>query len=304
MERNIKTQKFIQKALLLHGNKYDYSKVKYTHSHSKVIIKCSNHGDFYQSPNSHLQGAGCCKCKEDKNRISIEEFINKSKQIHNNKYDYSKVVYKNANKKITIICPVHGEFEQSPNHHLKGSGCTECYNINRTLSNEEFINKAKAIHGDKYKYHKVKYQHNTKKVCLICPKHGLFYQRPQNHLAGRGCPICKSSKGELEIKKILNKFNIKSVSQYRIPDEKYLLKYDFYLPELNILIEFHGIQHYKWIPYFQKTYYIFEQQKLRDVAKIDLAKMKGIKLLEFNYKQLKYLSDSEFENLIISAIKK
>ena len=79
MERNIKTQKFIQKALLLHGNKYDYSKVNYIHSHSKVIIKCVKHGNFYQSPNSHLQGAGCRKCKEDNNRISIEEFIKKSK---------------------------------------------------------------------------------------------------------------------------------------------------------------------------------------------------------------------------------
>lgn len=303
MRRNLTTEEFIQKARLVHKDRYSYNKVNYKDSHSKIIITCFNHGDFEQSPNSHLQGSGCCKCKEDNNRLPVNKFIEISKGIHNNKYDYSKIIYKDANKKVIITCPIHGDFEQSPNHHLNGSGCTECYNTKRTLTTEEFIEKARAIHGDKYDYSKVNYKHNTKKVCLICSTHGYFYQRPQNHLAGRGCPICKSSKGELSIKTILDKYNIKSKSQYRIPDEKYLFKYDFYLPEYKILIEYHGVQHYEWIPYFHKTYHDFEEQLKRDSLKIDLAKMKNIKLIEFNYKQFKHMTEEQFEEFVISIIK-
>ena len=107
-----------------------------------------------------------------------------------------KVNYKNINTKITIICPIHGEFEQILWSHLQGQGCPKCGDERgsqlRKSTTEEFIKKAKAIHGNKYDYSKVEYgKNNMELVCIICPKHGEFWQKPFSHLSGRGCPVCK-----------------------------------------------------------------------------------------------------------------
>jgi very-short-patch-repair endonuclease len=113
---------FIEKANILHNNKYDYSLVYYINSKTKIKIICKEHGTFEQMPYLHLQGHGCPIC-----RLSYyEKFIEKVNILHCNKYDYSKVKYIDNNSKITIICPDHGEFNQTPNHHLKGFGCRRC----------------------------------------------------------------------------------------------------------------------------------------------------------------------------------
>ncbi len=126
-------------------------------------------------------------------RLTTEEFIKKARQIHGNKYDYSKVVYKNNRTRVTIICPIHGEFWQKPNDHLDGCGCNKC-NRTKKLSTSEFIEKAKEIHGDKYDYSKVEYVNNKTKVCIICPIHGEFWQKPNDHLNGHGCDKCGGTK--------------------------------------------------------------------------------------------------------------
>jgi hypothetical protein len=113
---------FVEKANILHNNKYDYSLVEYINSKTKIKIICPEHGIFEQMPYLHLQEHGCPIC-----RISyFEKFIEKANILHNNKYDYSLVKYINNNTKIKIICPEHGEFKQTPNHHLKGFGCNKC----------------------------------------------------------------------------------------------------------------------------------------------------------------------------------
>ena len=123
-------EEFIKKAKLIHGDKYDYSKVNYLNNRTNVIIICPIHGEFTQTPNTHLNGSGCYQCNKHnggvKQKFNKDFFIEKSKKIHNNKYDYSKVNYKNINKKVCIICPIHGEFTQTPYNHLKGSGCPLC----------------------------------------------------------------------------------------------------------------------------------------------------------------------------------
>ena len=123
----------------------------------------------------------------------IQRFIEK----HGNKYDYSKVEYINAITKVIIICPEHGEFLQTPHAHLKGQGCPQCAKISRikqkTSNTNNFIEKAKKIHGDKYDYSKVKYKLQNEKVTIICPEHGEFLQTPHNHLSGYGCPECKKA---------------------------------------------------------------------------------------------------------------
>ena len=194
------TEEFIKRAREVHGEKYDYSKVEYVNSTTKVCIICPIHGEFWQKPNIHLQNKGCPKCGRQRTATfhskSQEQFLQEAKSVHGNKYDYSKVEYINYQTRVTIICPVHGEFYQSPTSHLQGYGCPKCGNDRTALrmTNEDFINKAKAVHGDRYDYSKVQYVYNKTEVCIICPEHGEFWQKPKNHLSGYGCPICSGRK--------------------------------------------------------------------------------------------------------------
>jgi hypothetical protein len=190
---NYTTKEWIKKAKESHGDIYDYSKVKYKNSKTKVIIICKEHDEFKQLPNSHISGYGCNKCGiingSNKLRLTSEQFIKKAKKIHGNKYDYSKVKYKNSKTKVIIICKKHGNFFKIPYEHLKGSGCLKCYNI-YNYTTEEWIKKAKESHGDIYDYSKVKYKNSKTKVIIICKKHGKFIQNPACHLYGDGCSKC------------------------------------------------------------------------------------------------------------------
>ena len=186
------TEEFIQKAKKVHGNKYDYSKVEYINSYTKVCIGCPEHGEFWQTPNAHLRQQNCPKCV-GLYKPTTDEWIDKAREIHGNKYDYSKVNYINNHTKVCIICPEHGEFWQTPSMHLKGQGCPKCYG-NITSDTEEFIEKARKVHGNKFDYSKVEYVNNHTKVCIICPEHGEFWQKPNSHLGGNGCNKCSYSK--------------------------------------------------------------------------------------------------------------
>ena len=192
--KNTLKDNFIFKAKAIHGTKYDYSKVNYQNNKKKVIIICPEHGEFEQTPKHHLSGHGCNKCSK-KSRIDVSDFIIKAKLVHRNKYDYSKVNYINVHTKIIIICPEHGEFEQTPAAHLwQKNGCPKCSRgaiiIHNTSNTDEFIAKAKSIHGDKYDYSKVDYKDNRIKITIICPEHGEFEQTPMGHLSGSGCSKC------------------------------------------------------------------------------------------------------------------
>ena len=200
------TEEFKKQAREKHIGKYDYSKANYVNNKTKVCIICSKHGEFWQTPNSHLNGSGCPKCKGDKLRenktLTKKKFIEKTRKVHGNKYDYSNVKYVNNETKICIICPEHdhGEFWQTPSNHLSGKGCPKC-KANKTRercvsTKEEFVKKACEAHNDKYDYSKVKYVSAKIKVCIICPKHdhGEFWQTPSSHLSGNGCPKCKVDK--------------------------------------------------------------------------------------------------------------
>lgn len=127
-------------------------------------------------------------------KLTTSEFIERATEVHNGKYDYSKVNYVNNSTKVCIICPEHGEFWQTPNGHLLGKGCHICARINgaknRTYSTKKFIDKARLIHGNKYDYSKTIYKGVRTKVCIICPIHGEFWQVPNYHIDGCGCPEC------------------------------------------------------------------------------------------------------------------
>jgi hypothetical protein len=197
VKKSSNTEEFIQKARAVHGNRYDYSKVEYIHGQTKVIIICKEHGEFTQTPNSHTQGHGCKDCNRDARTFSTEEFIQKAQAVHGDKYDYSKVEYIHSHTRAAIICEEHGEFTQTPNQHLRGSGCHKCgaeasaiYVAALRSNTKEFIEKAQAVHGDKYDYSKVEYVNWKTKVIIICKEHGEFLQRPDQHLRGSGCHKC------------------------------------------------------------------------------------------------------------------
>ena len=187
MTKKLTTEEFNTKAKEVHEGKYNYSQSRYINNSTKVSIICPEHGEFKQTPATHLSGSGCPKCIGK--QLTNEEILNKVKKIHGNKYIYSQFVYVNYSTKVSIICPEHGIFKQLLSSHLQGSGCSKCSgNINSTT--EEFIKRAKEVHGDKYNYDNVKYNKALINVNIKCLEHGEFKQRPANHLQGRGCPKC------------------------------------------------------------------------------------------------------------------
>lgn len=124
-------------------------------------------------------------------RLTKEIFIERAKQIHGNKYDYSEVEYIDANTKVKIICPIHGEFLQTPSRHTNmKQGCPKCSHQSYPNTSEIFIEKARSIYGDKYTYDKVNYKNNKTPVTITCPVHGDFNVRPDNFLHNHGCPKC------------------------------------------------------------------------------------------------------------------
>jgi len=196
------TEQFIERARKVHGDKYDYSKVKYVNIHTKVLIGCKKHSFFEQLPLNHLRGKGCAICSKNY-RLTKEEFIKRAREVHGDKYDYSKVEYNGADRKVKIICPTHGIFEQTPYKHVNAKqGCPYC--SGRISGTEMFIQKAKQVHGDKYDYSKVNYINSSTKICIICPKHGEFWQKPNSHLNGKGCRQCAGS-AKLDINSIIKR---------------------------------------------------------------------------------------------------
>jgi hypothetical protein len=187
------TEEFVRDAILVHGDKYDYSKVDYKNPNEKVIIICKTHGDILQRPNDHLNTLGCSKCS-GRYQYSTKEWVMEAKKNHGDKYNYEKVEYKTNKSKVIIICKTHGEFLQQPSSHLSGKGCKKCSYITNGLNlrklPKEFIKQAKEIHGDTYYYSKVDYTKSNEKVIIICKEHGEFLQSPDGHLTGSGCSKC------------------------------------------------------------------------------------------------------------------
>lgn len=191
-------KEFIDRANEIHHNKYDYSKFEYVRSIDKSVIICPEHGEFLQSANVHLRGVGCPKCGREsgkiREKITPEIFLKRANELHNNKFKYDLTGFKNSASRVKIYCEKHGWFEQSVLNHINGNTCPECAKEikSQKMSNgrQKFIENAVKIHGNKYDYSKVEYINNHTKVCIICPEHGEFWQKPCGHLFGQGCSKC------------------------------------------------------------------------------------------------------------------
>lgn len=308
--RKLTKTEFIEKAVAVHGDKYNYDKVEYVNGTVKVSIVCHSHGVFAQRPNDHLSGYGCVLCRNDmlreKFQYTTEKFVESAIAVHGDKYDYSITNYTTANDKVKITCTEHGIFEQRANAHISGQGCPQCGDEQiakqKSSNKEEFVQKAIQCHGNKYNYDEVVYIRSHLKVKIGCVEHGYFNQSPNNHLNKKaGCPLCNSSKGELRISEILDKHKIKYIREYKIPNTNARFEYDFYLPDYHLLIEFQGIQHYEPVDYFGGEESLKYVQR-NDVFKKALAREVKVKMIEFNYRQLKYLSEEEFEKLVLKHV--
>ena len=247
------TEQFIEDANKKHNNIYNYDNVVYTKNSVKVKIMCKKHGDFEQIPANHLNGQGCPKCgiesRSKKATKTTEQFIKEAKEVHGDRYDYSKVEYKNCFEKVVIICNTHGDFLQTPDRHLAGAGCKSCgiesSNNYKKCTNESFLKKAKKVHGDKFDYSKVEYTSFNSEVVIVCKTHGEYKQTPYNHLQ-IGCILCNKS-NKHEDKKQTAEDIIKKAS------EKYKNTYDFSEAEfinnttkIKIICKEHG-EFYKFI---------------------------------------------------------
>lgn len=193
MSKKYTTEEFIEKSKIVHGDKYNYSKVEYINSTHKVCIICPEHGEFWQQPQNHIQGQNCPICgrliANSKTSKSKQDFIDEANKVHKNKYTYDKVNYINTDTKIIITCPKHGDFLETPYLHLKGHGCKKCSNVHQ-YTTKEFIEKGALIHHNKYDYSKTNYINSRILTTIICPHHGEFLQQPIIHLSGHGCLKC------------------------------------------------------------------------------------------------------------------
>lgn len=298
-DEKMTTDDFIEKAQKVHQDEkgqpiYKYDKVDYQNNKKKVTITCPIHGDFEQRAGHHLAGKGCKDCGDisrfQKRTKPQEVFIAQAKEKHGDKYDYSLVDYQGKNKDVMIICPKHNHiFDQTPDNHLRGEGCDLCgKELNaqkRRKTMEEFLAQAKAVHGDKYNYDKVVYKNIDSPVEIICKKHGSFMQTPYTHINQKaGCPICQESKGEKMTAEILDSLGIEYKKEHKFDDCRGTscrkLSFDFYLPKLNALIEYDGIQHFEPISGREDQYEGIVQ---RDGIKNDFTKRSKIPLLRIPY---------------------
>lgn len=298
MKRKTK-EEWISQASEKFGDSFDYSKIEYVNNYTPVTIKCKNCGyEFEVIPYVHLrQGHHCPMCSDIRSTchmMTMEHFLTKAHELHGDKYDYSKVdlEHRDENGCVTIICPIHGEIKQKPSVHIR-CGCKKCHMDKladaKRFTTEKFIERAKSIHGDLYDYSETKYTNKRTKVKIKCTECGaVFYQLPDVHTThGCGCPVCKFSRIEQEIKQLLENNHIHFIWQCRKDILPWLNKQslDFYLPDYNVAIECQGSFHFN-----RNDYYGGEDGLKncieRDERKYNLCKENGVRILYYANKRM------------------
>lgn len=289
----INYSEFLQRAIKTHGSRYLYDEQSYKNFTSVMKIKCFEHGWFNQKPHSHISmKAGCSKCGVIKSAKSSEKgwsiVLNMFREVHEDRYSYDDSSYIDVSTKMRIKCKIHGWFLQKPYQHYAGSGCTKCATTEvhekQKIDFHEFKDRARLKHGAKYKYFENDYVDIFTRTKISCARHGLYYQLPRDHYRGSGCPKCQSSRGENVIRIILESLGLEFEEQKTFKNLKYRakLKCDFYIPSLNTVVEYNGLQHYEPISIFGGVIGLQETQK-RDVIKYNYLMKNHIKLIVVRY---------------------
>lgn len=298
------TERFIVAANQVHGDRYLYNQSVYVDKHTPIRIICAIHGEFEMTMHSHVhRKCGCKQCGDDQKRQSIytiDQLVEAANIIHNNKYDYSQVAFEHNTSmktKVNIVCPHHGVFKQTLSSHIYNKrGCPSCGYENatdkrqRTLTKkvDQFINDARKIHGEVYDYAEATYVNSHTKLYIRCLQHGPFAVTPIKHLYDKqGCPVCGLSKGELAIHQWLVSHNIQFNSQHAYTgctgESGRALPFDFWIPTLNLLIEYDGEHHYRSIRYSDASSSDYVQQRVRDEIKTRYAQQNHITLLRIPF---------------------
>ena len=259
--RRMDKELFVAEARKIHGEDYSYDKFVFSGKKKKGVIHCKKHNiDFEQAPCKHLVGQGCPICRYEKSAksktMTTEVFIQRAKAIHGDKYDYSATKYVKNDEKLEIIChkqdeygEEHGAFLMAPGNHISKKhpqGCPKCaresINKDKASTKEEFVEKARKVHGDKYDYTNVEYINNSTHVLIICPIHGAFEQRPDNHLMGTGCPSCAYhiSHPENELFEFVKEICVDAEQGNRTILNGFEL--DIYIPSKKLAIEYNGLR--------------------------------------------------------------
>ena len=293
MPKKINREEFKSRLVSTYGTKdYDFSNSIYNGYYNDVEFICKKHGKMMRKASELLKCKYCCKeCQKEASSTrqlsTTDEFIRKARKKHGNKYDYSKVEYTNSKNKVTITCPIHGDFLKDPNSHLNGRGCPKCSSQRFTyMTNEERENLLRKVHGNRYIYHWETYTKNHSPMKMECKKHGEFWQKPTKHLIGEQCPKCNRSKLEDDIEKFLKENGIEFIPQKSF---KWLglQSLDFYLPKCNIAIECQGGQHFKSVELYggEKG---FNRRKILDENKLKRCCEHGIKILYYSNLGIEY----------------
>lgn len=283
---------FLIRAIKKHGKKFHYNKNSYDGIEKNMKITCPIHGEFEQTPKTHIKSYGCPKCGNNstsaKLSLTTDEFIIKSKLVHGDKYNYSLVEYKNNRTLVKLICNKHGIIEQKPEYHLSGYGCNQCGGTKK-MTTEDFIEKSKLVHGEKYDYSLVEYVGNKLKIKIICNKHGVFEQSPSHHTRGSGCKVCNESKGEKLISWFLKKNKLIFERQKTFENCRDIRKlpFDFYLKDYNLCIEYDGEQHFEpWrMKDIEKSEKKFRGIQKRDLIKTDFCRANKVNLLRIKFNE-------------------
>ena len=251
------------------GTNYITFPEDYKNTNTLVRIVCPVHGTFYMRPSAALKRDILCpQCRPNRSKLTQESFIKRAMARHGDAYDYSKTKYISYKHPIEVICRKHGTFTVMPFAHIAKRdpcGCPAC-KLERRVN--RYITKAKCLHKNKYDYSNLVYKSYRSPVEIICPKHGSYWQTLNNHLAGCGCPFCSESAGESAVSATLDYFHIDYIREYRLPEYETQYRYDFYIPMLKLLIEYHGEQHYHEVKGWKTS--LSERQEM-DKIKVELA---------------------------------
>jgi len=282
---------FERRAKETHGDRYNYTKSVVKKKNDKVIITCKLHGEFRQLPGNHISGHGCPVCGQisrgESQRYSLKQFLTSVKNIHGDKYDYSKVKYFNSQSKVEIICPIHGSFVMKANSHANGQGCPVCGRIeaNKKIAIDylEFLNRAAKTHGGRYIYDENSYIDFTTKMRIECSEHGWFKQKPHSHISMRsGCPICgilqTAKSNEKGWGSVLNMFKEVHNNRYSYDESTY----KDVSSKMKIKCNIHG-----W--FLQKPYQHYSGSGCNKCAIIEVHEKQKINFKEFKKRsQLKH----------------
>lgn len=273
-EKNRK-KNFIEEAQEIHGDKYSYEFVKYHNNHTKVTLVCSNpqHGKFLITPHKHIiEKQGCKLCSYEKisaeKTISNEEYIERVKKVHGDKYSYEFTKYTGLMNKISIKCPIHGMFQQYAKAHLNASHCAKCA-MRYTPSADEFIERSIEVHGQLFDYSKIResYTKLSDSVIIGCPIHSFFYQKAGDHIRGYGCKNCTHKTEKMMFKWLKNNMGYEPQTQFSFDDCRNSMtdhKYQFDFRIGNIFIELDGRQHFREITHWKSE---VSEVRRRDIEK-------------------------------------